>query len=81
MQAGSGWHGRIAAAACKPLCLGTAQQQLSHFLPCDDVPTVIPADAEIQCCYHFLDPGACPGPRSGVRRNRGQGIVESPIFA
>ena len=69
MQAGSGWHGRIAAAACKPLCLGTAQQQLSHVLPCDDVLTVIPADAGIQCCYHFFGPRRLP--RTTIRGSPG----------
>jgi hypothetical protein len=35
---------------------------------------VIPAKAGIQIFRGVLDPGACPGPRSGVRR--GEGVSE-----
>jgi len=35
---------------------------------------VIPAKAGIQVFRGVLDPGACPGPRSGVRR--GDGVSE-----
>jgi hypothetical protein len=35
---------------------------------------VIPAKAGIQVLRGVLDPGACPGPRSGV--HRGDGVSE-----
>jgi hypothetical protein len=32
----------------------------------------MPAKAGIQSCQSVLDPGACPGPRSGIRRGDGK---------
>jgi hypothetical protein len=34
---------------------------------------VTPAEAGVQKCLFFLGSGACPGPRSGIRRNDGKG--------
>jgi hypothetical protein len=35
--------------------------------------SVTPAKAGVQKCLLFLDSGACPGPRSGIRRNDRKG--------